>query len=189
METKITKEIPKAYERIIVEEYYKFLGNLYGLNKFFPRSDVTYTLDQGKWNYGDIQDMSLRETAKVLRPEEGNYFACVYSDEEVLKAIARLRLEEYAHIAEIVFTDYPDDLEKKMLLEEVINSILKQTLDDQIFSISMEVPKTDASMLDIIQDCGFVECQESQNSKYATCMFEKEIVRKKDESTLSRQKR
>lgn len=182
---KITNDIPKVYERVIMEEYYKLICNIYGYRR---KRDVTYTRDCEKWVERDFDNRALALCVDFLSPRDKINFACLY-DDELLKAMARFRTINSTHIAEVIFTDYPDFLEKeeyvKYLVDSISNWMDKQ--EEDVSPLSIEVPKGDDELLNIMYGYGFSECDKNDHL-YPTSLLERKKVLTNDGPTRSRKK-
>lgn len=180
-------KIPKLAERIVIEEYYNFYQIVNYKKGLLPKRR-TFTIDREKLMDRDLNDNSLLDAIETVQNETDNFkFLLVYDDNKYLSAVARLKFnKDNIHMCEIIFTNYPNILEKLTSINDVINYLNKLGIEYDVDNISLELLNSELSLISFVKGVGF-----SNNShdeyKYQTTIFSKDIRKKDlDGPTLSR---
>lgn len=172
-------KIPKLAERTVIEEYYNFY-HIVNYNKGLLFKKRTFTTDSEKLMSRDLKDNSLLDAIETVQNKTDNFkFLLVYDDNKYLSAVARLKFNDNnIHMCEIIFTNYPNILEKLTSINDVINYLNKLGIEYDVDNISLELLNSELSLISFVKGVGF-----SNNShdeyKYLTSIFSKDI-RKKD---------
>lgn len=124
----ITRDIPKIYERVAVEEFYKHCQNVTKDKRLF-NYDIHFTTDESKLSNKDLNNSSLMQAIKLVKNDERNVlFLMCLNEQNVLVGIARVVLrKESLDVSHILLTNYPDVLEKMEILNEIINRLEELT--------------------------------------------------------------
>lgn len=186
----IKNELPKEYERVVLEEYYNLFKNMYGIT-FNPfRSERRFTTDREKLNekdsvdplmvsaIGALESLSIDENIKLL----------LYKEEDGrISSIARIRItpKSNIHIAEVIFLEYQSFAEKSNIIKEMINYLTDVASRIECLEVSIEVPDYDEDILHIILDNDLKKLEEKKSRFYHTKIYKRDI-KKEHECTLSR---
>lgn len=126
-----SKTMPKIYERIALEEYYKYYQQINRDKPIFYR-DVHFATQQSKLSDKDMADQSLFHAINTVGKQDKEYaFALALGEEDDLQGIMRYRLihdEEIFYIYDIIFTNYPNGLEKL----EILNDFLAKCNEEKV---------------------------------------------------------
>lgn len=60
------ENLPKEYERVVLEEYYDFFSNLYGIPSSIFRGKPTFTTELEKLSRRDFKDQILMSAILLL---------------------------------------------------------------------------------------------------------------------------
>lgn len=72
----ITRDIPKIYERVAVEEFYKHCQNVTKDKRLF-NYDIHFTTDESKLSNKDLNNISLMQAIKLVKMMKEMYcFLC-----------------------------------------------------------------------------------------------------------------
>ena len=100
-----SKTMPKIYERIALEEYYKYYQQINRDKPIFYR-DVHFATQQSKLSDKDMADQSLFHAINTVGKQDKEYaFALALGEEDELQGIMRYRLihdEEIFYIYDII---------------------------------------------------------------------------------------
>ena len=123
--------MPKIYKRVALEEYYKYYQKINRDKPIFYR-DVHFTMEQSKLSDKDMVDQSLFHAINIVGRQDKEYnFALSLGEEDELQGIMRYRLihdEKIFYIYDIIFTNYPNGLEKL----EILNSFLSKCNEEKV---------------------------------------------------------
>lgn len=184
---KMEDKIPKLAERTVIEEYYKFY-QIINCEKGIFSKRRTFSTDAAKLTERDMNDRSLIDAIMTVRNEAENFkFLFIYDDEKNLSAVARFKFnKDNIHVCEIIFTNYPDVLEKLTSLNDVINYLYELGIEYDIKDISIELLNGEGSLIKFAEGAGFSNNVHDE-SKYQTTVLTKNIRKKDlDGPTLSR---
>lgn len=172
-------KIPKLAERTVIEEYYNFY-QIVNYNKGLLPKRRTFSIDSEKLMGRDLNDNSLLDAIETVQNETDNFkFLLVYDDNKYLSAVARLKFnEDNIHMCEIIFTNYPNILEKLTSINDVINYLNKLGIEYDVDNISLELLNSEVSLISFVNGAGFSNDSHDEY-KYQTTIFTKDI-RKKD---------
>lgn len=189
---RIEKEnLPKEYERVILEEYYNFFQKFNGSSRFF-QAKPNFTTNVDKQKLSSLHDESFQETIDAYKSIlNDNIEFMLYIPKDVVTAIARIKIDDTSlHIAEIIFLDYPkrDEVVKTTL--KIISECLIYGAQLNLETLYFEVPKFDDVSLMIALNNGFKHHEEpiSVREKEQTFLLEKEIIRRKENEWSRRRK-
>lgn len=205
MITILDKRLPKIYERVVLEEYYRFFTRLEcGEYSRIHHRPFKFTTDSKKAGLDELRNERFRlsvETYETIDQDDIE-FMCLgkerQSDEEELlmvdsiDTVARIKVDsECVHIAEIIFLDYPTNEEIAGRINEVLHGAEYYASNKQLPKVYYEVPKCDDWYLSIAYNNGYTQIEEDDRSKQLarTFLLEKELERKKDENEWSRSRK
>ena len=63
----VREKLPKEYERVVLEEYYKLFTNMYGTGPTLFRGPITYSLDESKLTKKDLADQILTSSIGAVK--------------------------------------------------------------------------------------------------------------------------
>lgn len=190
------EQIPKEYERVILEEYYDFFANMYGTSSTLFRGKKTFTTDRNKLSKKDKSDQilaaSIGALESVAKAEDLEFVLNKESDGRI-SALARIRVRQDSdiHIADIIFLEYQNELEKKQIVKNMINFLEDYALKLNCQEIYYEVPKSDYLGIELALENGlnYIEEPNKITSIYRTYLFFKDLNLSKEntnEWTLNR---
>lgn len=182
----MVSKIPPKYERIVLEEYYKFYQFINGEKDIFYKS-LHFTTDKNKLTDKELKNISFMDALKTITNENNNMlFLLTFEVDGKLTSVARIKLtKETIHICDIVYPSYSDDEEKEIILGEIIHKIEEiASVNNQ--NIDFEIPFDDDLALTFVSVNGFVNLSEDKRI-FQTMLLTKIVKeREKDECTLSR---
>ena len=185
----LVKKIPAKYERIVLEEYYEFYQFQYG-KKDFLNKNIKFTTNSDKLTDKEIDNKSLMDSIKTIKNEGDKFsFLLSFDTEGRLTSVTRIHIsKEYIHICDIVYTNYPDVLEKLEILNEIIQKVEEiASLNNQ--QIDFEIPTNDEVTINFASSYGYALIS-SDKRVFRTLVFTKDIEKRDlDEQTLSRKQR
>lgn len=184
---KMENDIPKLAERTVIEEYYKFY-QVINADKGLISKRRTFTTDLTKLTEKDMSDKSLMDAITTVRNDSASLkFLLIYDDNKALSAVARLKFnEDNIHMCEIIFTNYPNILEKLVSLNEVINCLNELGIEYDVQDVSVELLNNEESLIKFVESTGFSNNTHDE-SMYQTTVLTNNIRKKNlDGPTLSR---
>mgnify|MGYP001859469171 CR=1 FL=1 len=192
----VREKLPKEYERVVLEEYYKLFTNMYGTGPTLFRGPITYSLDESKLTKKDLADQILTSSIGAVKSvyEDDNLEFILYRENDNrISALARIRINENSdiHIAETLFLEYQDYDEKIRIISDIISELEEYARSLDCSILYYEIPKYDTESLDIAFYNGFKGIDESQRitSSQRTYLLSKPIALTRsnpDGCTLSR---
>ena len=185
----LASKVPAKYERIVLEEYYKFYQFQNGERDILNKN-IKFTMDESKYTDREINNKSLMDSVKTLKNDTHNIlFLLSFDEEERLNAVTRLYMDKsYIHICDVVYPSYPEISEKIMFLNEIISKVEEMaSINDQ--EIDFEIPTNDEVTLSFAASCGFKELPGDTRTYRTMVLTKKAEKREKDEWTLSRKQR
>ena len=191
----VSYELPKCYERIILEEYYKFFGYLNGKRTLLPKK-INFTLNPNKQTPSSLLEENFNDAIAALKSiEQDNIeFVCLDDEDANIIALARIAKEDNSlHITDVIYLNYPNAVEKKQMLTELTIAIEHYAFSFNLQMVLYEIPKFDSIGLEVAKEFGYKFIDESSREtiKYNTFLLEKEIPKlgKENEWTRSRKQR
>ncbi len=136
----LAKKIPAKYERIALEEYYKFYQKQNNKKDVINRN-IKFTMDSSKLSDKDLSNKSLMDATRTLKNDTDKYFFIVSFDiEERMTSIFKILItREEVEVCDIIYTDYPTDLEKALVLNEIVPKLEEiASLNGQKIKISTD---------------------------------------------------
>lgn len=122
----LCQNMPKIYERIALEEYYKYYQKQMHEKPIFYK-DVHYSMNQSKLSTRDLLDQILFSAIITIGNHDKNYsFALALGDADELQGIMRFTKDLNSNqiiIYDIIFTNYPNALEKLEILNSFVAHI------------------------------------------------------------------
>ena len=192
----VREKLPKEYERVVLEEYYKLFTNMYGTGPTLFRGPITYSLDESKLTKKDLADQILTSSIGAVKSvyEDDNLEFILYRENDNrISALARIRINENSdiHIAETLFLEYQDYDEKIRIISDIISELEEYARSLDCSILYYEIPKYDTESLDIAFYNGFKIVDEPQRitSSQRTYLLSKPIALVRSNSdgcTLSR---
>ena len=189
----VKEKLPKEYERVVLEEYYDFFSNLYGIPSSVLRGKPTFTTDLEKLSRRDFKDQILMSSIGALDSinSENIEFVTNKESDGRISAIARIRVKDTdIHIAEILFLEYQDNDEKSRIAKDIFATLEQYGTDLNIPMLCYEVPQNDEIGIDIVLENGFsfIEEPSHETSIHRTFVFEKSLepTRNQNGCTLNR---
>ena len=192
----VREKLPKEYNRVVLEEYYKFFTNMYGTGHNLFRGPITYTMDESKLSKKDLTDPILTSSIGAVKSvyEDDNLEFILYRESDNrISALARVRINENSdiHIAEVLFLEYQDYEEKIRIISDIISELEEYARSLDCSTLYYEIPKYDKESLDIAFYNGFKGIEESKRvtSSQRTYLLSKPITLTRsnpDGCTLSR---
>lgn len=182
----MVSKIPPKYERIVLEEYYKFYQFINGEKDIFSKS-LHFTTDKNKLTDKELKNKSFMDALKTIKNENNNMlFLLTFEVDGKLTSVARIKLtKETIHICDIVYPSYSDDEEKEIILGEIIHKIEEiASVNNQ--NIDFEIPFDDDLALTFASVNGFVNLSEDKRIYQTMILTKIGKEREKDECTLSR---
>ena len=189
------ENLPKEYERVVLEEYYDFLSNLYGIPSSIFRGKPTFTTELEKLSRKDFKDQILLSAIGALNSITSDDIEFVFNKEldGRISALARIRIKETdIHIAEILYLEYQDYDEKAHIAKEMFTTLKEYANNLNIPLLCYEVPQNDETGIDIALENGFsfIEEPSHETSISRTFVFEKKLepIRMQNGCSFSRKK-
>ena len=181
-------ELPKEYERAIIEEYYKLYKRRYGFPLSFG-TDVRYTSDLSKLRKKDLHNNLLMQAIEAYTSvEDDNTEFLLYGPDDIITTCARILLNDrFLHVIDVLYLNYPTLSEKNSYFKNLIDIANCYGYKLGCDTISCEVDKDDGITFDLLYNMGYELSKEMEmeSSKYPTYKKKKKIVTK-DEQTRSR---
>lgn len=194
----IREKLPKEYERVVLEEYYNFLLAMYG-SSHLGRSSLKFTRDKSKHSRRELSDPLFGSALGILDSlENDNDLELIVNKEDDgrISAIARIRVIEgkEIHIAEILFLEYQDEIEKMTIMNEMFAKITEYASCLNCPDVYYEIPKYADFLISFSLSEGFVPIEEPERVTSANRTY---VLRKsvnlnrsgEDGCTLSRKQR
>lgn len=191
----IRNKLPKEYERVVLEEYYKFLMAMYGANGF-GKNNLKFTRDKSKLSRRELSDQLFLGALGILdsvETDDNIELIVNKEDDGRISALSRLRVLDgnEIHIAEVLFLEYQTEEEQMAIMNEMFAKIEEYAQALDCSTLYYEVPKFAAFLIQFSLNKGFVPIEEPKKvtSVNRTYVFQKAIDLKRGEcggSTLSR---
>lgn len=185
----IVKKIPAKYERIVLEEYYEFYQFQHGKKDILSKN-IKFTTNKEKLTEKEISNKSFMDSLKTVKNEEYKFlFLLSFDDERRLTSVTRIHIsKEYIHVCDTVYTNYPDELEKLKILNEIIQKVEEiASLNNQ--QIDFEIPTNDEVTIYLVSAYGY-NLLSGDKRLFRTLVYTKNIKKRElDEQTLSRKQR
>lgn len=156
----ITKDIPNIYERVAIEEYYKYFQNAANEKMLF-NYDIHFTSDFSKLSSKDLKNRSLLKAIKLTKGEERySFFVLCFNEEQILQAIAKITLKKDSiDLSHIIFTNYPDSLEKIQILCELTGYVEDLTERHKQKKVNILIFDKDSDAIKLVKTLGYEECE------------------------------
>lgn len=153
----MVSKIPPKYKRIVLEEYYKFFQSING-EKDILNKNLRFTTDKNKLTNKELRNESFMDALKTVENDYNNIiFLLTFEVDGSLTSVARIQLtKEIIRICDIVYLNYPDDIEKSMLLSEIMHKVEEMASVNKQ-NIDFEIPLEDELTLCFANAYGFVD--------------------------------
>ena len=144
----VREKLPKEYERVVLEEYYKLFTNMYGTGPTLFRGPITYSMDESKLTKKDLVDQILISSIGAVKSvyEDDNLEFILYRENDNrISALARIRINENSdiHIAETLFLEYQDYDEKIRIISDITSELEEYARSLDCSILYYEIPKYD----------------------------------------------
>ncbi len=147
----IEERIPKAIERVAIEEYYRLFCSIYGAKLFTKFENQKFTTDVSKLEAKDWDNNNLMLAIGAVVKNDDNVFYAIQKDAEgVPVAIGRFRLNNdgTTTVFDIIGLNYPTNNEREESIAGILSAIedFVNMLDDRK-ELFYEVSKLDVDTL------------------------------------------